>query len=332
MGLNLYVTWFLLLAAEQLSGRRCKTWRRGLAALAGGLSSLAIFLPELPFGVLFCLKAGLAAGITAIAGGRESFLRRTAFFLGANFLFAGVMIALWLLAAPPRLVIRNGCVYYHIPAMTLAVSTILAYGAARLLVWLRRRGTTDVERAAVRVGLNGREAVLEVFHDSGNRLRGIGGTPVVVCDPKALEGLVPPELAAALRHPGQPAGGEWGKRVQLVPCETVSGSGLLAAFTPDFFRAGPDGGEVRCLLAVSREPLHGDFQAVAGDEIFAQLSLRGKEGDHAGKMEKPRGSGAAVAAAKARAASPLRLHKRRAEPPASADAGGGTAGARPPAK
>lgn len=259
-------------------------------------------------------------------------MRRAAFFLGANFLFAGVMIALWLLAAPPRLIIRNGCVYYHIPAMTLAVSTLLAYGAARGLTWLRGRGATDRERVTVRVGLGGRELLLEVFRDSGNRLRGIGGTPVVVCDGKALEGLLPPGLADALLQPGKPAEGEWGKRVQLIPCETVNGSGLLAAFTPDFFRAEGGGAEVRCLLAISRGPIRGDFQAVAGDEIFAQLALRGKEGDHAGKMENARGEGAALAAAKARAAFPLRLHKRRADPPAAPDEGGGGAGPRPAAK
>ena len=57
VALNLYVTWFLLLASEALSGRPCKRWRRGLAALAGGLSSLAIFLPGLPDDFL-CFLAG----------------------------------------------------------------------------------------------------------------------------------------------------------------------------------------------------------------------------------------------------------------------------------
>ena len=36
IALNLYVTWFLLLAAERLAGSTCPGWRRGLAALAGG--------------------------------------------------------------------------------------------------------------------------------------------------------------------------------------------------------------------------------------------------------------------------------------------------------
>ena len=130
VALNLYVTWFLLLASEALSGRPCRRWRRGLAALAGGLSSLAIFLPELPFLPLFFIKLGLAAVITWIAGGRAGFWRRMGFFFAANFLFAGVIIALWLMAAPPRLIIRNGVVYYHIQAMTLAVSTVIAYAAA----------------------------------------------------------------------------------------------------------------------------------------------------------------------------------------------------------
>ena len=53
VGMNLYVTWFLLLASERLAGVRSSSLRRGLAALCGGLASLLIFLPELPFPLQF---------------------------------------------------------------------------------------------------------------------------------------------------------------------------------------------------------------------------------------------------------------------------------------
>ena len=124
VGMNLYVTWFLLLASERLAGVRSSALRRGLAALCGGLASLLIFLPELPFPLLFFGKLLLAAGIVWIAGGYggwRRFCKEMIFFFAANFLFAGAMIALWLAFSPPRLVIRNGAVYYHISALTLAV-------------------------------------------------------------------------------------------------------------------------------------------------------------------------------------------------------------------
>ena len=76
VALNLYVTWFLLLASEALSGRSCRRWRRGVAAFIGGISSLAIFLPELPFGILAAVKLLLAAVITGVAGGKGGFFRQ----------------------------------------------------------------------------------------------------------------------------------------------------------------------------------------------------------------------------------------------------------------
>ena len=268
VALNLYVTWFLLLASEALSGRPCRRWRRGLAALAGGLSSLAIFLPELPFWLLAAFKLALAAAITGIAGGRGGFFRRMGFFFAANFLFAGVMIALWLLAAPPRLVIRNGVVYYHIPAMTLAVSTVLAYGAVRIFALLREKTAARERTFTARLGFGGREVLLRVLLDTGNRLKSMGGLPGVICDRRALEGLLPPELLEALENPGAgPACGKWRDRVRLIPCETVGGGSLLAGFRPDYFK--PEGGEpVPCLAAVSRKPLRDGFEAIAGAECF----------------------------------------------------------------
>lgn len=324
IGLNLYVTWFLLLAAEQLSGRRCKTWRRGCAALVGGFSSLAIFLPEMPFLFLLCGKLGLGAVITAIAGGRGSFVKRLAFFLAANFLFAGVMIAFWLILTPPRLIIRNGIVYYHIPAMTLAVSTILAYITAKLLVWFRSRGSVDRNTAQICISFGGREVILEVFHDSGNRLHSIGGKPVIVCGREALKGLLTEEQLETMLNCGKcyPAAAARMK-MQLIPCETVNGSGMLAAFSPDWIRAGEKMVDLDALLAISEQPLHGDFQAVAGNDIFEQIAQQGKDGYFAEKMEKFSRQAADFPPAKIGASAALRLHKRPAVPSAASGTGGG---------
>ena len=199
VALNLYVTWFLLLASEALSGRPCKRWRRGLAALAGGLSSLAIFLPELPFLPLFLIKLGLAAAITWIAGGAMGFWRRMGFFFAANFLFAGVMIALWLMAAPPRLIIRNGVVYYHIQAMTLAVSTVIAYGAARLYVLLREKTAAKDRVFSARLGYQGKEVV---FRRQFSLCRGDDRPLAHGRAPKAYH----PKRGGVLSHPGHDPG------------------------------------------------------------------------------------------------------------------------------
>ena len=322
VALNLYVTWFLLLASEALSGRPCKRWRRGLAALAGGLSSLAIFLPELPFLPLFFIKLGLAAVITWIAGGRAGFWRRMGFFFAANFLFAGVIIALWLMAAPPRLIIRNGVVYYHIQAMTLAVSTVIAYAAARLYVLVREKTAAKERGFSARLGYRGKEVVLNVLLDTGNRLKSLGGLPVVVCDRRALESILPREMLESLENPAESRNLQ---KIQLIPCETVGGGNLLAGFAPDYFV--PEGGkEVLCLAALSRQPLRDGFQAIAGPACFPE-NLQRKEGSHENPI--PAESGPVPAVSKIRAFGKMRLHKRGADPSAPFKPGGGTENLRP---
>lgn len=270
IALNLYITWFLLLAAERLAESRSSGWRRGLASLAGGIASLMILLPELPFPVLLLEKLGLAAAITWIAGGYggwRRFCKRMGFFFGANFLFAGCMIALWLIAAPPRLTIRNGTVYYHIPALTLALSTILAYGAVRLIAFFRDRRVPDrlIYRAEIELG--GKKTACSVFLDTGNRLRGPGGLPVVLCQRELLVGLIPAEVLEVLASPKKAAslsGTGWETRLRFLPCESVGGARMLCGLEPDVFR--PEGSEaVPCILALAGQRLSdGEYQAVSG--------------------------------------------------------------------
>ena len=275
VALNLYVTWFLLLAAERLAGSRASRLRRGLAALAGGLSSLAIFLPELPFPLLFLGKLALAAIITLIAGGTanwKDFCKRMGFFFGANFLFAGCMIALWLLAEPSRLTIRNGTVYYHLPALTLAVSTILAYGAVRTFAFFRDRRTPERLTGRAEIFLDGHQASCTVFWDTGNRLKGPGGLPVVLCCRELLEKLLPAEVAAVLEAPEKAAslsGSGWEARLRFLSCQSVGGTRLLCGVEPDLFLV-PGRGRADCVLAPAGELAGEGWQALAGPMDFRE--------------------------------------------------------------
>ncbi len=290
IALNLYVTWFLLLAAERMAGCPCPGWRRGLAALAGGVASLMIFLPELPFPVLFGEKLVLAAIITWIAGGFggwRRFYKRMGFFFGANFLFAGCMIALWLLAAPPRLTIRNGAVYYHVPALTLGVSTILAYGAVRLLTFFRDRRVPGELLYRAELHLCGKRTVCTVFLDTGNRLRDPGGLPVVLCQREVLDGMLPAGVLEALKSPETAAHleGAWRSRLRLLPSQSVGGSRLLCGLRVDGFC--PEGREaISCVVVPVERLSDGEYQAVTGPELAPETEARSFKGNFRPQWER----------------------------------------------
>ncbi len=287
VALNLYITWFLLLASERLAGSRGSKLRRGLAALVGGLSSLAIFLPELPFPILVLGKLGLAGIITWIAGGTggwKGFCKRMGFFFGANFLFAGCMIALWFLAEPSRLTIRNGMVYYHIPALTLALSTIIAYGAVRIFAFFRDRSTPENLTYRAEITLRSCTVSCDVFLDTGNRLKGPGGLPVVLCCRELLEKLVPKETAEVLLAPEKAAaltGTGWESRLRFIPCQSVGGTRLLCGIEPDLFFV-PGKGKADCILAPAGD-LSGDgWQAITGPMEF-RVAEQGQKNQIAGR-------------------------------------------------
>ncbi len=279
IGLNIYITYFLLLATESLSKSKSKTLRRGLASCAGGFSSLIILAPDLPFVLLLLIKLAMAAAIVWVGFGfqaRGVFLKRVLIFLGANFLFAGFMIAIWFLFTPAKLAIRNGTVYYHLSALTLIISTILAYGVVRLLEWLLARRIHPRQLCQAEVSVDGNQTVLTVFLDTGNKAYSVSGLPAVFCTTQSLRNIVPQDVLACMRDIEAVtalSGHQWASRIQMVPYHSVGGKGILAGFAPDSF-AMIQSGEKRtrdCVLVPVFQPLSdGEADAIAGETLFQE--------------------------------------------------------------
>lgn len=279
IGLNIYITYFLLLATESLSKSKSKPLRRGMSACAGGLSSLLILAPDLPFLLLLLIKLGIAALLIWINFGfqaRAVFVKRVLIFFGVNFIFAGFMIAVWLLFSPPRLAIRNGTVYYHLSALTLIVSTVLAYGAVRLLEWILARRIHPRQLCEAEVTVNGKQASLTVFLDTGNKACSASGLPAVLCTASSLRDVVPPEVLACMENVEAVtalSGGQWASRIQMIPYHAVGGKGILAGFQPDSFAIVKNGEKTirSCVLVPVFEPLSdGEANAIAGEALFQE--------------------------------------------------------------
>ncbi|MDD6034214.1 MAG: sigma-E processing peptidase SpoIIGA [Oscillospiraceae bacterium] len=273
VGLNLYITWALFHCCELLGHFRAKTGRKALASLLGGLSSLLILLPDLQLLPLLLLRMGLAALLTLTAfgwSGRKAFTRQVLLFFFCNFLFAGVMIACWLLFTPPGMAIRNGVVYLHLSALTLILSTIAASLAVRGLSALFWRRKPRRLIRPLRIAVDGKELVLQVFLDTGNRLC-FQGMPVLVCTGDRLRPLLPSPLLAAAEDLSALAAlpeGRWKQRLRMVPCETAAGSRLLPAFLPDRLTR-EDGVSLRALIALTCGSFWGgEADAAAPPELW----------------------------------------------------------------
>lgn len=265
IAVNLFITYFLLLSTGLLLHQKPKRWRMVLGAVVGGASSLIIFLDGLPFLLPILIKIGLGILLVLISfpwKGKGVFIKTALLFIAVNFLFAGVMMALWFFAMPVDMYYRNGVVYFNISALTLALSTIAAYLIVRLIGWILDRRVSKNSVCQILLTLDGKEVILNAFQDSGNKLSDpFGGTPVVICQYSAIKCLLPQSLQGYFSGTEElpNTSGEWAKRIRVVPYHVVGDSGMMRCFYPDKFQvaAGKNLEEYKVLIGVSKENLSG---------------------------------------------------------------------------
>ena len=225
---NAYITDLLLLFCDCLCREKSKRGRRAASALLGGLYAFIIFVPHLPRSLLVLSRLPAAALLLLAAYGavgRGRFVRLYLGFFLINFVFAGLMGALWHTLHPKRMLYYGTVVYFGINARTLILLTTVCYGllwAADRLMATRRARESVYE---LRVTLGEKSVTCRAFLDTGNTLREpFSGDPVVLLGQSA---------AQALGVPAQPDSQQAADCIwRLIPCETVHGSGVLYAFRP----------------------------------------------------------------------------------------------------
>lgn len=330
--LNTTVNFFLLQITACIAGRQKKTGRILAAAFFGGIYALILLLPQLSGPVLTLTRAAAAAVMTAVAfpfRSLRAFLFQWGLLYLAGFLFAGLMVAVWIVFSPPAMLYGNGVVYFHIPALALVLGVLAVYGMVRLFT-RRRAGWEESALEKVQIGIGGGQTQLWGAVDTGNRLYDpFNGLPVVVCRYQSVKKLLPPPFFAYFEHPAPDrmqkaaAGG-----VRFIPYEAVGKKGLLPVLRLDFLRIQKNGGyhEVEQVEAAIADQdffdsgcgilLHPGLQRLEGPRKSLQ-----KKGDWYGKERKGEGIGAIGAALEQKRGG--LLHKRAGKPARAADQGGG---------
>ena len=111
---NLYINYFLVRGTSLMLRRKVSPRRVILASAVGAVGSLLILVPDLNPILCVLIKIALGIGITFAAFGRQNkidFLISSLSFLVVSFIFGGAMTALWNIAAPAGIFVRNGTPY-----------------------------------------------------------------------------------------------------------------------------------------------------------------------------------------------------------------------------
>lgn len=242
--INLIVNYFLILAAAFVSGTDFKRKRVFLGAVVGGISSLIIFIPAAHIALSVITKLILSAVIVMCSFSNKSvsqFIRRYSAFFLVNFIFAGVMLAVWFTFKPDGMVYNNGTLYFDINAVMLVALTVLCYlvvTAVSKIFW-RKAPKAHCGKAEITVG--GEKIKTNALLDTGNGLfDAFTGKPVVIAQYAAVKELLPSALggffgSGSLSDCNVPDG--WSGKIRLIPFNTVGCKGLLPSFRCDEIKA-----------------------------------------------------------------------------------------------
>lgn len=233
--INLYVTYFQILAVSVFIHRKTVWYRKLSAAGIGAVASLSIFIPQEMVLTLTLLKIFLCALIAFVAFGYTGFRAYAVsvlFLMLVSFVFSGLMLCVWLFAAPMKMLFINGTVYFGVDTMTIILSTCAAYGVVRIIRYiLDKNGKTDGKYTVI-IKNNGRECRLSALADSGNGMVDcFSGLPVIVCRRDMCADVSPPAIEMIENNSDiSDIGTQMIKGVRIMPFSTVGKGGLICMF------------------------------------------------------------------------------------------------------
>jgi stage II sporulation protein GA (sporulation sigma-E factor processing peptidase) len=279
--INLIVDYFLLRAAGAVLHRPAGRLRMLLGAAAGAAYASFMFFPDIA--PLYSAAARLAVSLLIVGAafrwqGLRAYLSQAAVFYALSLLFGGAVMAVYIFASPPGMLVRGGAVYFDIRPLTLIAGSCGFYIFFTLLSRLTGAPAARCLRE-IKITVGDKNVSLTALSDTGDTLGDpVSGLPVIVAEYGAVSALIPKEFTRAFRSGGVPdaadaEGSQWAGRLRMIPFGSLKDAhGLLPAFRADDAavkmpgRAGAgkrvSAGPV--IVAVTARSLGEDFSALAG--------------------------------------------------------------------
>ena len=231
--INFISSYIILRLAERLIlKRRVRAVRIILAAAVGGITSVIIFCMDMPPVILAAVKT-LSAVIMVFTAffTRNGHVLRTVLWLFAlsGMVIAAAVMLTMLLGKTTGVLIKNGTVYFDLPAKVFLPILIVSYAAVALFMKILGNRRTK-KRYAVTITHNGKKITVTALFDSGNLLRDpLSGKCVSILEWDKARKLLDADYDydALLEHTDEVI-------VRAVPYRGINGTGgTIYAFTAD---------------------------------------------------------------------------------------------------
>ena len=271
---NLFVNYVLLLCSSMIMKKHTQRLRILLGAAIGAFYGFVVFLPELPSLAEFALRFAATVLIVLGAFGYKnfpSFLRSFFTFFAVSFAFGGIMLVLWVTVAPIGMIYNNGAVYFDIDLAVLAISTVVSFAVVSLIAHFTARRAPKDSVALVKISYKGKEVKLTALVDTGNSLcETFSGYPVVLGEAESLEKIMPDAVRAFIDGDDVSSSPE----MRLVMHKTVSGTGVLPVFRPDYIEVKSVSHRIKTsevYVAVTKNNLaRGEYEMILNPALFEE--------------------------------------------------------------
>ena len=238
--LNIYITYFLLLATAKTSHTPIKSKRCILASVVGGFFSLLILIPSLNYFVNLAFKLIASVLIILVSFGIRNGIkyvaRLTMWFYAMNFIFAGIMLSLRYAFSLSFVRFSNSYFYMDFSILSLVIFTVLSYSVICIVRYIIDKSVVSNGVYKVIIKHNKKIIAIEGIADTGNALvDSFSGRPVIVCGKAELRDIINiPDFAGVSNdYSDYLQMGKSMRGFKLIPYSTIGENGIIPVFIPD---------------------------------------------------------------------------------------------------
>ncbi len=266
---NTVLTYLIILAAAKFSGIKIKIARTIIASVIGGFTSLYIYLPQQTLIIETLLKIVFSAVITVTFCFKAQFKAILRFFISfyvVSFIYAGFMMAFWLLFKPNGMAINNGIVYFSISPIILIVSTSAIYVIITAAFRLLKREDRFAYKTTVSVHINDKTFQCRCMVDTGNSLNdNLGNGKVIIMSYSMSKRIFgEKEVINLLNNAPDEI---YKTKIRLLPYKTLSSNGLIPAIRVSEVWAEKKQ-IINVLIAISKNDFDGEVDGIISPDFL----------------------------------------------------------------
>lgn len=271
VAINLFINYLLIMATSKFLSLKLNKWRLIFGEILGGIYSLYILLP--PVGLVLSLLIKFIMSATIVVSTFKIpnivvFVKLLTCFYIINFVFTGMMLALWCAYKPASMAINNGTVYFSISPTVFFISGFITYILLKTINRILGKRTFTKSMCEIKIFHENKISILNAMIDTGNSLtEPFSGLPVIVAEKESVKNIfsievLPSEIQTSQKNDILKS------RFRMIPYKTIAGEGLLPAFKPEKITLN-DGPPKQAYVAIcSKSDLPENFSAIVNSELI----------------------------------------------------------------